>query len=86
MKGDEIVQLYIHDKVSSVTRPVKELKDFLRISLNPGETKTVTFKIDASKLAFWTKEMKFEAEPGMFEIMVGRSSVDYQKLEFNLFE
>jgi beta-glucosidase len=86
MKGDEIVQLYIHDKVSSVTRPVKELKDFLRISLAPGETKTVSFKIDASKLAFWTKDMKFEAEPGSFEFMVGRSSIDYQKLDFNLLE
>ena len=86
MKGDEIVQLYIHDKVSSVTRPVKELKDFSRISLNPGEIRSVSFKIDESKLAFWTQDMKYEAEPGSFEVMVGKSSVDNQKLEFKLIE
>jgi beta-glucosidase len=78
VKGDEIVQLYVHQKISSVTRPVKELKDFSRISLEPGETKTVSFIIDRSKLAFWTKAMKYAVEPGLFEIMVGRSSVDYQ--------
>ncbi len=55
-KGDEVVELYIHQKVSSVTRPVKELKNFSRIALEAGETKTVTFVVDASTLAFWTKE------------------------------
>ena len=81
VKADEIVQLYINDKVSSATRPVKELKDFSRISLNPGETKTVTFHIDKSKLAFWNADMKYEIEPGYFEIMVGKSSVDFLKTE-----
>ena len=76
MKGDEIVQLYIRDKVSSVTRPVKELKDFKRISLEAGETKTVQFTIDPSKLAFWDINMNFVVEPGEFEVMIGRSSVD----------
>lgn len=77
MKGDEIVQLYLRDKVSSVTRPVKELKDFTRITLEPGESKTVKFSIDPSKLAFWDKNMDFVLEPGEFEVMVGRSSVDF---------
>jgi beta-glucosidase len=81
MKGDEIVQLYVHQKVSSVTRPVKELKDFARISLKPGETKTVRFTIDASKLAFWTADMKYEVEPGTFEIMVGKSSTEALKVD-----
>ena len=81
MAGDEIVQCYIHQKVSSVTRPIKELKDFARISLQPGETKTVAFTIDESSLAFWTKSMRYEAEPGAVEIFVGRSSVDVQKVD-----
>lgn len=84
MKADEIVQLYIHDKVGSVTRPVKELKDFTRITLEPGETRTVTFKIDVPRLKFWNAEMKYVAEPGDFEVMVGRSSEDYLKAEFVL--
>ncbi|MGZ5192169.1 MAG: glycoside hydrolase family 3 C-terminal domain-containing protein, partial [Flavisolibacter sp.] len=74
--GDEIVQMYIRDKVSSVTRPVKELKGFQRISLKPGETKTVTLEITPEKLAFHNVDIKFVVEPGEFEIMVGSSSKD----------
>ncbi len=74
--GDEIVQMYIRDKVSSVTRPVKELKGFKRISLNPGETKEVALKITPEKLAFHNIDMKFIVEPGDFEIMIGSSSRD----------
>jgi beta-glucosidase len=81
MAGDEIVECYIHQKVSSVTRPVKELKDFSRIHLEPGETKTVSFTIDDSKLAFWTRDMKYAVEPGVFEILIGRSSADLQKID-----
>jgi beta-glucosidase len=84
MKGDEIVQLYIHQKVSSVTRPVKELKDFARITLEPGQTKKVSFTIDASKLAFWNAEMHYGVEDGIFECMVGRSSNDVQKVELKV--
>jgi beta-glucosidase len=84
MKGDEIVQLYIHQKVSSVTRPVKELKDFTRITLEPGQTKTVSFTIDASKLAFWNADMQYAVEDGIFECMVGRSSADVQKAELKV--
>ncbi|HWT01367.1 MAG TPA: glycoside hydrolase family 3 N-terminal domain-containing protein [Pyrinomonadaceae bacterium] len=81
--GDEVVQLYIRDLVSSVTRPVKELKDFRRISLAPGESKTVTFTVTPDKLAFYGLHMERVVEPGQFDIMVGTSSVKYQtaKLE-----
>lgn len=81
--GDEIVQLYIHDLVSSVTRPIKELKDFRRVSLAPGESKTVEFVITPDKLWFYDMQMKRVVEPGWFDIMVGPSSVTNQtaKLE-----
>ena len=75
--GDEIVQMYIHDKYSSVTRPVKELKDFCRVHLNPGETKNVKLIITPEKLSFYDINMNYTVEPGDFEIMVGRSSADY---------
>ncbi len=78
--GDEIVQLYIHDVVSTLTRPVKELKDFARISLNAGETKNVSFKITADKLKYLDENLKEIVEPGDFEIMVGGSSVKTDKV------
>lgn len=76
MAGDEIVQLYIRDNVSSVTRPVKELKRYKRVALEPGETKTVTMNIDAESLAFYDINMEYCVEPGSFKIMVGNSSAD----------
>ena len=81
--GDEIVQLYIRDLVSSVTRPVMELKDFKRISLAPGESRVVEFTITPDKLTFLNLNMETVVEPGWFDIMVGTSSVKYQtaKLE-----
>ncbi|HET6979338.1 MAG TPA: glycoside hydrolase family 3 N-terminal domain-containing protein [Pyrinomonadaceae bacterium] len=81
--GDEIVQLYIRDLVSSVTRPIMELKDFKRISLAAGESKTVEFVITPDKLSFLDVNMKSVVEPGWFDIMVGTSSVKYEtaKLE-----
>jgi beta-glucosidase len=82
--GDEIVQLYIRDLVSSVTRPVIELKDFARISLNPGETKKVEFTITPDKLWFYDLNMKRVVEPGMFEIMVGPSSVKHQSVNLEV--
>jgi len=75
-RGDEVVQMYIRDEVSSVTRPVKELKGFERISLDPGETRKVMFQITPEKLYFYNREMKRVVEPGKFQIMVGGSSVD----------
>lgn len=77
--GDEIVELYIHKRVSLPTRPVMELKDFSRVALAPGETKTVTFTLTAEQLAAPGLDMKAAVQPGDFEIMVGRSSVDFLK-------
>ncbi len=74
--GTEVVQMYIRDRVSSVTRPVKELKGFQKISLQPGETKTVALEITPESLAFYDVNMKYVVEPGDFEIMVGNSSRD----------
>jgi beta-glucosidase len=74
--GTETVQLYIRDLVSSVTRPVKELKGFEKISLQPGETKNVSLEITPESLAFYDVKMKYVVEPGEFEIMVGNSSCD----------
>ncbi len=84
VEGDEIVQMYIRDKVSSVTRPVKELKGFKRISLKPKETKTVTLEIKPEHLAFHDINMKYVVEPGDFEIMVGSSSRDEDLLKASL--
>jgi beta-glucosidase len=74
-EGDEVVQLYIRDKVSSVTRPIKELKGFQRVTLKPGETRTVTFTISPESLQMWDADMHRVVEPGDFEIMTGNSSV-----------
>ena len=76
--GDEIVQLYVRDLVSSVTRPVRELKDFRRVTLAPGESKTVTFTVTPDKLSFLDLNMNRTVEPGAFDIMVGTSSVKFQ--------
>ncbi|HCW60342.1 MAG TPA: beta-glucosidase, partial [Sphingobium sp.] len=72
------VQLYIHDKVSSVTRPIKELKGFERVSLKPGEVRTVRFTITPESLQMWNDKMHRVVEPGEFEIMTGNSSVALQ--------
>ena len=82
--GDEIVQLYIHDLVSSITRPIKELKDFRRISLAPGESKKVEFVITPDKLWFYNMQMKRIVEPGWFDIMVGPSSVTNQTVKLEV--
>jgi len=74
--GDEVVQLYVQDMVGSVTRPVKELKGFKRLSLEPGETRRVTFHLDMSQLAFYDREMRFVVEPGEVGVYVGSSSED----------
>ena len=77
--GDEVVQLYIHDVLTErVTRPVKELKGFKRITLQPGESRTVEFTLTANELAFLNEKMERVVEAGMFEVMVGGSSVDLE--------
>ena len=80
-KGEEIVQLYLRDKVGSIARPVKELKDFRKIELNPGESKTLRFTIDKEKLSFYNQTLKWVAEPGDFELMIGASSADIRLTE-----
>ncbi|QIA09144.1 glycoside hydrolase family 3 N-terminal domain-containing protein [Draconibacterium halophilum] len=84
LPGDEIVQLYIRDEVSSITRPVKELKDFKRISLKAGETKTVSFTVTPDKLSFYNINMKEVIEPGDFEIMVGPSSQTFDSVQLKV--
>jgi beta-glucosidase len=74
--GDEVVQLYLHERVSSVTRPVKELKGFRRVTLAPGQTTTVEFTLDRTAFALWDEHMKHIVEPGTFEVMAGPNSVD----------
>jgi len=77
VKGDEVVELYIRDEVSSVTRPVMELKGFGRLSLEPGQSKVISFEITPDKLSFLDRNMNRVVEPGVFDIMVGTSSVKY---------
>lgn len=74
--GEEVVQLYLRDKVGSVVRPVKELKDFKKLSLQPGEKKTIRFVISREKLSFYNAKLKWDAEPGDFDLMIGSSSAD----------
>jgi beta-glucosidase len=80
--GSETLQMYIRDVFSSATRPVKELKGFQRVVLQPDETRTVTFDITPELLAFYDVNMKYTVEPGDFEIMIGNSSrdADLQKI------
>ncbi len=70
------MQLYIRDLVSSVTRPIKELKGFRKVRLEPGETTTVALEITPNALAFFDINMKYVVEPGDFEVMIGNSSRD----------
>ncbi len=82
--GKEIVQLYIRDRVGSVTRPVKELKGFQKIALEPGESREVRFRITPELLKFYNYDLEFVAEPGEFEVQIGTNSRDVQKATFNL--
>jgi len=84
VKGQEVVQLYIRDLVGSITRPVKELKAFDKISLNPGESKVVNFELTENDLAFWGANNQFKAEPGDFQLWVGTNSVEGLKTSFRL--
>lgn len=79
--GEEVVQLYLRDKVGSIARPVKELKDFKKIKLNIGESKMVKFIIDKEKLSFYNQQLDWLAEPGEFELMIGASSDDIKLKE-----
>lgn len=83
--GEEVVQLYLRDRVASLVRPVKELKAFQKILLQPGEHKILQFVIDKEKLSFYNDKLHWVAEPGEFELMIGSSSADIRlKSEFEL--
>lgn len=84
--GEEIVQLYIRDDVATVTRPVKELKGFTKVSLNPGEKKSMEFTLTPDDLAFYNLEMKKVVEPGTFTVFTGGNSVDCIEAKFEVVE
>ena len=79
--GEEIVQLYVADKVASMVRPIKELKGFQKVFIPKGQTKRVEFKLNVKDLGFWNSLMQYVVEPGTFEIMVGSNSEELQKKE-----
>ena len=83
-EATEVVQLYIHDKVASISRPVKELKDFQRITLQAGESRDVVFHITADKLKFYNYDLDYVLEPGDFEVMIGPNSRDVKKVGFSV--
>ena len=82
--GDEVVQLYIRDEVASVTRPVDELRTFQRITLRPGERRTVWFTLHPDDLALYDLGMRHVVEPGFFRVFVGTSSADVQEARFEV--
>src|SRR6266566_4292658 len=84
--GDEVAQLYIRDAVSMATQPVKQLRGFRRVTLQPGETRTVTFEIGPDQLAYHDADMKRVVEPGRFDVMVGGNSVDVRSAPLDVVE
>ena len=82
MDGEEVVQLYIHDLISELVRPLKELRGFRKVFLKAGESKTLSFEIGSKQLEYWNE--KWIVEPGEFEIMVGANSVELQKLKLQV--
>ena len=74
--GDEVVQVYMHDEIASVARPLKELAAFKRVTLNPGESKTVELEIPYRSFHMWDKDMEFRVEEGWFEVWIGRNAED----------
>jgi beta-glucosidase len=80
--GEEVAQLYIHDQFASIVRPVKELKDFVKVKLKPGESKVINFELTPEKLAFYQEKIGWTTESGTFKVMIGTASNDI-KLEGN---
>jgi beta-glucosidase len=74
--GDEVVQLYTRDPQASVTRPERELKSFLRLTLEAGETRRITFRVPVAQLGFYDRDLTYVVEPGAIEVFLGRSSGD----------
>lgn len=83
-KGEEVVQLYVRDEVASITRPIKELKGFEKIALEPGETRTVKFPITDEQLGFYDNQLKYRVEKGDFTFMVGIDSQNLKSVPFTL--
>jgi beta-glucosidase len=81
--GKEVIQLYIRDRVGSVTRPVKELKKFQKIDLKPGEKKSIRFDLNTDDLKFYNYDLIYDWEPGAFDIMLGSSSKDVKTITVN---
>ena len=82
--GKETVQLYIRDMTGSITHPVKELKDFQQITLQPGESKNVSFTISVNELKFYNSDLKYVFEPGNFKVFIGTNSDDVKEADFKL--
>ena len=82
--GEEVAQLYVHDLVGSVTRPVQELKGFQKIMLQPGETRELTFTLTERDLSFYRRDMTFGVEPGEYEVMVGGNSAEVKSIKVRL--
>ncbi|MGH7606815.1 MAG: fibronectin type III-like domain-contianing protein, partial [Gemmatimonadales bacterium] len=82
--GATVVQLYVRDEVASVTRPVRELKAFERVSLRAGESRTVTLRVPVRDLAFWGPDDRFVVEPGWFRVFVGPSSAEGLEARFEV--
>ena len=82
--GEEVAQLYTRDLVGSVTRPVRELKGFQKIMLQPGESKMLTFTLQDKDLAFYRRNMTFGTEPGEYDVMVGGNSTDVKSVRVRL--
>ena len=83
-EGATVMQMYIQDVTASQSRPVKELKGFDKVSLKPGETQTVSFPIDINALKFWNQKMKYDAEPGTFNVFIGTDSARVKQAQFEL--
>jgi len=83
-EGATVMQMYIQDVTASLSRPVKELKGFDKVSLKPGETQTVSFPIDINALKFWDQKMKYDAEPGKFNVFIGTDSARVKQAQFEL--
>ena len=82
--GEEVVQLYIHDKVASITRPVRELKEFQKVFLKPGESQEILFELSRRDLEFVGPDNSWIAEPGLFDVWVAPSSAAGNPVQFTL--
>jgi beta-glucosidase len=84
--GDDVVQLYLHENYTSILQPVRKLEGFQRVTLAPGETKTVTFTLDRQNFGFYNEQGQFVVEPGPFDVWVGDSSVGGMHATFKVSE